>query len=116
MEVSDDTLPQDLYVIGHEHVWNYFTSIYFIFTTVTCIGFGDLYLYNVDPHTLILKTFVVLIFQSVLIGMLSYMFKVVSGDVEHRSTLTISTKHTQTAGVSERSDTVIANHVRDQIL
>lgn len=68
--------------IGSEHKWSYFVCVYFVFESITTLGFGDLYVHGAGGAEAISKDIITLLFVSILIAMFAFFFGLLQDEIE----------------------------------
>ncbi|XP_063680535.1 uncharacterized protein LOC134815874 [Bolinopsis microptera] len=74
-EKKNPEIHHDLAVIGELDHWDYFTTIYFTFQTVSTIGFGDEFIYSPEKGTMsFIKPIFIILFTAFLIALFAHIF------------------------------------------
>ena len=65
-----------------DYRWNLLTGIYYVFTTLSCIGFGDIYVWDPHPFVWFLKPFSLFAITVFVIALLAHAFQRAKKQVE----------------------------------
>ncbi|KAL5258584.1 hypothetical protein ACHWQZ_G009156 [Mnemiopsis leidyi] len=80
-------IKEDLEIIGEQGDWNFFSSLYFTFQTVSTIGFGDQFIFSAERHgaMLYLKPIFIIAFTAFLIALFTHVFGKMQEHMDRRA-------------------------------
>jgi len=78
--------------VGSESQWGYFVCVYYVFESITTLGFGDLYVHGAGGGEAIVKDILTLLFVSILIAMFAFLFGLLQDEIENYTLKKITSK------------------------